>query len=349
MAISPDRLLVLHAGTHKTATSYIQSRLFANRRKLAGHGIHLGYPQGQSRKHKPLARALARQRWPLWKSFLATVPRDRQQVIVSAEQFTQPLSRPKCHAPLVELLRSEGFRLRVVVFLRDQPDYINARYVHSIRRLYHHQSFDDYVKDQLAHRSHIFDYEQLLSALIVHPEIEFVALPYGSGLGDPFERLMSSQGWNPPPDQPWLPADPSKGNVQPGCKGVWLAQAVGERLEAMGVHGRRLANTGGVIRRIAEREGWQNERYCGFDAQAAERVSCHYQNGNDRLALQLWGCRWQEKLPSAHAMRRQVFQPPDAGPERQHLEQLVDEALEVLTRFNPRLRQRKTISSLEAG
>jgi hypothetical protein len=340
----PEKLLVLHAGTHKTATSYIQSRLQANQALLQRCGVQLAYPQTPARKHKPLARALARAHWGSWERFLAQLAAGPAQAIVSAEQFTQPLARPARHRRLVELLTAAGYRLRVVLFLRDQPDYINARYVHSSRRLYHYQDFEAYVQEQLLQRRHIFDYEHLLAPLLSHPLIECQLLPYASGLGDPFERLMASQGWQPL--EPWLPADPSKGNVQPGCRGVWLAQAIGERLEQRGVRGRALANTGAVVRRIAERQGWQDDRYCGFDAEAAARVATHYQPGNDRLAERVWGCRWQDRFPPPSQMQRRVFEPPSPGtPERRQLEQLVEQGLQDLARGNPRLRRRLTVAA----
>lgn len=343
MSSAPERLLVIHAGTHKTATSYIQSRLLANQARLEACGVQLAYPQ-KVRKHKPLARALARGDWDLWQRFLNRLGDGPAQAIVSAEQFTQPLARPRCHRALQAWLAERGFALRVVVFLRDQPDYINARYVHSIRRLYHHQEFEAYVAEQLADRGHIFDYERLFSPLIRHRSIECRFLPYASGLGDPFERLMADQGWQS--GQPWLPAAPDKHNVQPGCQGVWLAQAIGERLEQLGVRGRALVNSGSVVRRIAVREGWQNDRYHGFDGPAAARVAAHYQAANDRLAQRVWGCTWGERFGPAAACERRVFTPPAPGSaERQRLELLVEEALAVLARGSRRLARRLTIPS----
>ncbi|MEB3320091.1 MAG: hypothetical protein VKI63_04040 [Cyanobium sp.] len=344
MTAAPNRLLVLHAGTHKTATSYIQSRLLANQSLLQESGVALIYPQRVC-KHKPLARALARGQWDLWQKFLDRLSEGPEQAIVSAEQFTQPLAKPRRHRQLLELLSERGYALRVVVFLRDQPDYINARYVHSIRRLYHHQDFDTYVAEQLERRSHIFDYDRLFSSLIGQQNIDCRFLPYASGLGDPFERLMAEQGWRA--SRSWLPAAPDKHNVQPGCQGVWLAQAIGEQLEQLGVRGRSLVNSGSVVRQIAAREGWQLDRYFGFEAPEMVRVADHYRAGNDRLAQRVWGCRWGDRFPAATVPERRVFTPPPAGtPERQHLEKLVEEALSMLGRGNRRLRKRLSMPGL---
>ncbi|MBM5825613.1 MAG: hypothetical protein FJ054_09695 [Cyanobacteria bacterium M_surface_10_m2_119] len=326
------RELVIHAGTHKTASSYIQSRLAANQEQLGQGGVIVRYPGPPSRKHKPLAAALAKERWPLWRRYLRGLPAETPRVLLSAEQFTQPLVRRRRLAALVELLEQAGFRLHVLCFLRDQPDYINARYVHSSRRLYHCQDFDTYVQVQLAERQHIYDYSLLFSPLLSHPGVRCTFLPYSSAFGDPFERMLEALGVTAPP-QGWAAADPSKGNVQPGCRGVWLARAVGERLQALGVPGRALANTGAAVRRIAEAQGWQDDRYCGFDAAAAEAVSSHYSASNDAFAQRVWGCRWRDRVPVVPMDRRQ-YEPPAGGPEREALERLVDQALADLAAGN---------------
>ncbi len=326
--------LVIHAGTHKTASSYIQSRMAANRKLLRKLGLVVPYPAGLSRKHKPLAAALAKGRWQPWRRLLASPV---GPLLLSGEQFTQPLAQPACLDALVQVLAERGYRLKVVVFLRDQPDYINARYVHSTRRLYHHQDFEAYVRAQLAERRHIYDYHHLFGHLVARPDVTSVFLPYGSRFGDPFARMMAALGWVEPA-QGWASADPQKGNVQPGCRGVWLAQALGERLAALGIDGRRLTNTGGVVRRIAARQGWQDERYCGFDPASAEEVATHYGASNDAFAQRVWGCRWREQVPVLPMVRR-VFQPPPGGDERRRLEDLVQQALLDLGRQNRSLRR----------
>lgn len=329
------RELVIHAGTHKTASSYIQSRLAANQNSLAQAGVVVRYPGRPGRKHKPLATALAKKRWALWTRYLRGLPEGDPLVLLSAEQFTQPLASRRRLAVLVSLLEQEGFCLHVLCFLRDQPDYINARYVHSSRRLYHCQNFDAYVQAQLAERSHIYDYNQLFSPLLNHQHVRCTFLPYGSAFGDPFERMLAVLGVTAPL-QGWAAADPSKGNVQPGCQGVWLALALGQRLQALGVPGRALANTGQVVRRIAEAEGWLDDRYCGFDAAAAAAVSAHYSAANDAFAQRVWGCRWRDRVP-ATPMQRRHFEPPATGAERERLDRLVDQALADLAAGNRRL------------
>lgn len=93
MNSTAQRLLVIHAGTHKTASSYIQSRIAVNANQLAKSGVLVRYPASAALKHKPLASALAKRRWPIWKRFLRKQPADTSMLLLSAEQFTQPLTK----------------------------------------------------------------------------------------------------------------------------------------------------------------------------------------------------------------------------------------------------------------
>ena len=330
------RLFVIHAGTHKTASSYIQSCMAANRSLLRRSGVLVEYPGLPAHKHKPLADALAKRQWDYWQNYLRNLPKNEPLVLISAEQFTQIIAKQAIHRQLASLLEEEGFQLVVVVFLRDQVDYINSRFVHSVRRFYHSQDFDDYVKEQLAERKHIYNYNYLFFDLMVNPAIESLFLPYGRELGDPFERLLVSLGVHPP-EQGWQPADPSKANVQPGSKAVWLAQKITARLHQLGINSRSLVNTGDVVRRLAINEGWHDDRYFGFSEQTASAVADHYSRSNQRFARRAWGCEWRQAMPEV-SISRSVYVPPGPGPERQHLDDLVNRGLRDLARENLRLR-----------
>jgi hypothetical protein len=333
---SDRRLLVIHAGTHKTASSYIQSCMAANQALLRHSGVLVEYPALPPFKHKPLADALAKRHWDYWHQYLKALPKDQPLVLISGEQFTQILARRRVHQHLLTLLDQEGFRLGVAVFLRDQPDYINSRFVHSTRRFYHALDFEDYVRAQLADRKHIYNYNRLFFGLATHPLIQTYFLPYGRELGDPFERLLSALGVDPP-SAGWQAADPDKTNVQPGCRAVWLAQRISARLQHLGMDSRSLVNTGDVVRRIATREDWSDDRYCGFNQESAAAVAAHYARSNHRFARRVWGCDWGQMVPHV-PLKTCVYHPPVQGPERDHLESLVDQGIRDLARENPRLR-----------
>jgi hypothetical protein len=198
------------------------------------------------------------------------------------------------------------------------------------------------VAEQLGpKRRPIYDYTHLFTPLLdcaeASDDFHCQFLPYSSGLGDPFERLMASQGWKPPA-QGWRPADPQRGNVQPGCGGVWLAQAISGKLKQLGLDAADFPNTGGVVRQIAERQGWTEDRYCGFDAASVARVAGHFAATNDAFARRVWGCSWRERVPAVPMQRRQ-FTPPADPQARRRLERLVEQGISTLARQNPPLAQ----------
>ena len=121
--------------------------------------------------------------------------------------------------------------------------------------------------------------------------------------------------------------------MQPGCQGVWLAQAIGERLDQLGIRGKSLVNAGAVVRRIAEQQGWQDDRYCGFDAAGAGAVAAHYAQANDEFAQRVWGCNWRERMPELQMKRRQFNSAAEAGG-ADSLEKLVQQAMKFLARHN---------------
>jgi hypothetical protein len=145
---------------------------------------------------------------------------------------------------------------------------------------------------------------------------------------------MESQGWQPP-EEGWRAADPSRSNVQPGRRGVWLAQAISARLADFGVEASALANTGGVVRRIAEQQGWTEDRYCGFDTESARRVSDHFRASNDAFAQRVWGCSWREMVPEV-PMRRRQFTLTDHPGERRRMQRLLWLGIASLAWQNPR-------------
>lgn len=136
--------LILHAGTHKTGTTTIQSILFQNREWLHKHGLL--YPTYVSASAKPLithhnlSRDISRGDGASAHRFMETIKRSttpENTIILSSERFyRQVLGKGDWHA-LVEpdyLLRRDqficalaqllsDFDVKVLLFFRNYPDY----------------------------------------------------------------------------------------------------------------------------------------------------------------------------------------------------------------------------------
>ena len=118
--------LIIHAGTHKTASTYIQDRLFQNRLKLNEHGIIYSHPYGK-KTFKALASDICKGDWKSLKKHLNSHKDKGKHILISAEQFAVPLNDPKTLRNLQKLALRKGFELEIIIYIRTQLDYINSR------------------------------------------------------------------------------------------------------------------------------------------------------------------------------------------------------------------------------
>ena len=72
-----------------------------------------------------------------------------EHLLLSTEQFSVPSTNQKCIQKLEELANSFDLKQHIVIFIRSQLDYINSRYIYSLRRFYHSQAFEEFVFDAL--------------------------------------------------------------------------------------------------------------------------------------------------------------------------------------------------------
>jgi len=338
--VNHQRICHIHAGTHKTASTYIQSRLYQNRRLLARQQLLYDFPARAGLKHKPLVAAANRGKWKPWHRYLDRYKSSDSNLLLSAEQFTRPLCNPEKLSKLITVLGRNGYSLHVVIFVRPQLEYMNSRYVHTLRRLYHSLSFENYVSTFTALQSDdIYNYGRFFMPLL-DGDIKCTFLPFSRQYGDPFLQLMSALGLEN--SLPYAPAAPGSENVQPGTRGVWLSRLVVERLQRLGHSGHDLKNTSQVVRRIAERQGWHEERYFGFSEELAARTLDHYRVDNDTFSLRAWGRPWDEVFPP-QSLRQCIYMP--ANPEEaKRMEDLADQIVDELASRNPRLDQARRAS-----
>jgi len=190
--------IVLHIGTHKTGTTFIQSLFKSNAKFLADHNVIVpsyGRGSGQhalvsvwNENQRPHRRFNAIQEWAdLSRKYGQT----NKTVFVSSEEF----SRLSPHRPDMKQLRKllRGFHeVSVVCVLRDQASFIQSVY-HQVSRRKNIPSVTDYLNQALAanrvdglsiHYSRL--YSHLLTGFKRH-EIHFVS--YDVSRHNPFGLL----------------------------------------------------------------------------------------------------------------------------------------------------------------
>lgn len=294
--MTKDKSLVIHAGTHKTASTYIQNRLAGNRSRLADENIFLLSPNTRKiGRCFELATHMKSGKFKKVRGLLESVPDGFDSVVLSDERLTQILIQREKLDSLARLAKRLRFKVKLIFFLRDQPDYINSLYVQEIKRFYHSASIEKYVSRCLEKRGSRFDYFEMFKGLIECPSVDVQFLPFGHGCGDPFDHLMEVQGWHH--CDGWRPADAETINDQVGAKGVWLARKVGRRLASLGVERRLIRGQSRFIGRYADQYGWSGDRYYGLTDSMVQQIRKHYHFSNDRFAQLVWHQPWRDVFP----------------------------------------------------
>ena len=299
--------LIVHAGTHKTASTYIQERLHRNRDLLQRQGVTLQDPLDCKPKPKKLAAELCKRRTKRWKAFFQQQPKATHRLL-SAEQFSVPLTDPDCIQQLEAMANEAGYELHIVIFIRNQLEYINSRYIYSLRRFYHHQTFEQFVDDALKgrlanekamrgrieRRQDVFDFwsyfQPLLKAKAKGLKVSF--LPFRQGGLDPFEQFI--QAINISPDLTWKHCHQRHYNRSPGVRGVWLARVLSQLLRESNISPKTIDNSSQIILQEEQRRFWRDPSFWGYSRKLTQKVTRHFEANNEKFAQAAWNCSWKE-------------------------------------------------------
>ena len=307
-AIARTRRLILHAGTHKTASSDIQCRLRRSASLLADQKIIYQFPDEDQWDFKQLVKAMSKERWGPWHSYLKRWSKTDADVLISAEQFGPQLTCVGAVSALQTIAREHGFKLTIVIFIRSQLDYINSRYGYSLKRFYHSKTFAEYVQDVLDgermikgkavetdnRRSDIFDFWNYFSSLLNERNcgLDVRFIPFRQTHPDPFIQFLHSLELDP--SLPWAEHRESSLNSGTGPRGTWLARELSQRLRHHGISPRAISGSTTIIPKETAFRGWDDGKFWGFNAALAHRVQDHFQANNDLFAQAAWGRPWKE-------------------------------------------------------
>ena len=328
--------LIVHAGTHKTASTYIQERLHRNRDLLQRQGVSLQDPLDCKPKPKKLAAELCKRRTKRWKAFFRQQPKGPHRLL-SAEQFAVPLTDPDCIRQLEAMADEAGYELHIVIFIRSQLDYINSRYIYSLRRFYHHQTFEQFVDDALKgklqneksmrgkieRRQDVFDFwtyfQPLLKARDKGLKVSF--LPFRQGGLDPFEQfilainLSVALSWKPCPQRHY--------NRSPGTRGVWLARLLSQLLKENKISPKMIEDSSQIILKEEQRRFWRDPSFWGYSRKLSKKVTKYFEANNEKFAKAAWNRSWKEAFgdhTQSASKKRTVYEPSSIEAEmRMHI------------------------------
>jgi hypothetical protein len=346
----PERTLHLHAGPHKTASTYLQARLHANRPGLERLGLRYPTPW-REHSHRHLARDLQAGRFQALERLLGQQRRWSGDLLLSAEHFAPLIRDPQALARLLRHGAAQGFALHVISFVRPQAELLNSFYAHGLGRLYGAPSFRAYVRAQLdgrrlrgparrrwiRHAPQLLDFEQRFAAPLAAEGLRQSYLPFRPRRQDPFAQLLDLLEL-PPPVAGWRAAPAEQANEQLGRRGLGLAYLLNGELDRLPVRRNQLIAGHGLnrlveqLRQLARQRGWVAERFDGWQGRLPALLQQRFGASNERFAQRVWGQDWAEMFPPGQSGL--------AGAAGQGLvldQQLREEACELFLTYRRRL------------
>jgi hypothetical protein len=346
----PERTLHLHAGPHKTASTYLQARLHANRADLERLGLRYPTPW-REHSHRHLARDLQAGRFQALERLLGQQRRWSGDLLLSAEHFAPLIRDPQALARLLRHGAAQGLALHVISFVRPQAELLNSFYAHGLGRLYGAPSFRAYVRAQLdgrrlrgparrrwiRHAPQLLDFEQRFAAPLAAEGLRQSYLPFRPRRQDPFAQLLDLLEL-PPPVAGWRAAPAEQANEQLGRRGLGLAYLLNGELDRLPVRRNQLIAGHGLnrlveqLRQLARQRGWVAERFDGWQGRLPALLQQRFGASNERFSQRVWGQDWGEVFPPG--------QSGVAGAAGQGLvldQQLRDEARELFLTYRRRL------------
>jgi hypothetical protein len=347
----PERTLHLHAGPHKTASTYLQARLHANRPGLERLGLRYPTPW-REHSHRHLARDLQAGRFQALERLLGQQRRWSGDLLLSAEHFAPLIRDPQALARLLRHGAAQGFALHVISFVRPQAELLNSFYAHGLGRLYGAPSFRAYVRAQLdgrrlrgparrrwiRHAPQLLDFEQRFAAPLAAEGLRQSYLPFRPRRQDPFAQLLDLLEL-PPPVAGWRAAPAEQANEQLGRRGLGLAYLLNGELDRLPVRRNQLIAGHGLnrlveqLRQLARQRGWVAERFDGWQGRLPALLQQRFGASNERFSQRVWGQDWGEVFPPGQSGVAGVA----AGQGLVLDQQLRDEARELFLTYRRRL------------
>jgi hypothetical protein len=316
---SDERMLWIHAGPHKAASSYVTERLRKNRAALATQGVLM------DGDNNLLANSIAEKNYQPLEQALSDLSSNFRRILISSSSLDTRILKRSVLDNLNNLASSYGFKLGVSYFIRDQQSWLNSVYCHRIRRFRATQDFSGYCQYIMNDPSSWdIKYPSKFKILKEYSGVVKMFLPLSRQvvITDPFLALTTALGLKEPCDDGWLKGEPSKNNIQPGAKGIWMSRLCRQLIDELGFDPEQLARKGKVIRDLAIELGWDRDKFDGFDQALLDRVSGFYQDSNEAFAQEHWGVSWQQLFPSKLASPT-IYLGPQSESERVEMRRLM--------------------------
>lgn len=185
--------VLLHIGTYKTGTTFLQAVFAGNFDRLLKHGILYPVTCRSTKAPTSHGRLLPRYRGDRfipsdgWKELHEEIERHQpHKVLLSAEGFCRP--HPTSERLMLERVRWIRSKLpcpvTIIVYLREKHSYLASHYAHKVKKGVETRSFSDYCESE----AYLADYERMLKPW---KEVfdHVIVRPYSSNVLDDFRKV----------------------------------------------------------------------------------------------------------------------------------------------------------------
>lgn len=305
------KYLILHAGPHKTASSYIQHNLKINSKILLNNDI------------KYFSNKITRKKFKNknFKFFHDLLNNKYKYNILSDEAFSKKIVLSKYLDPIIKICNELNRKLIIIYYVRNQCDLINSHYCHDIRRFYHTQTFEEYLNyfnlkeiDLCKKFSYIFEMKDV--------EIKFIPFIKGN---DPFKDFLSVLKINLA-----LKIESEKVNIQMGKYGTWIAIILHKLLKKHNFFNKDTKNMNfGNIIRSNVLQTIKDDIYYGFTKENYLKIQNYFYESNKKFSNLVWKKEWtdifNEIIPD-----KNIYNGPDNEYEKENTWKIMKQALKDL-------------------
>jgi hypothetical protein len=330
------RICYIHVGPHKTGTTSIQWFLRENRAELLSYGYFVPEAERRSGPHHALVEKLAglqvgEHREPLVaRSIQALLETECKAIVMSSEALEGILASPK-HANLFFSRIAElNLEVKLVLFPRNQPQWINSSYASSVKGFRRWDPFQScallFAQSPGARFSRWMELTDTYACeLIARP---FTKQTVASGV---IPEFLQSIGVN----SSQFRDSAVRRNEGVGPFTVSVAREVLRSIAETGKHLTWLQAT--TCRRALaghlRQKKMADVSYCGLSTELARRVERELQPDNDAFAQRVWGRSWAEVFTTDISTEFEPndfeVRPPDWST-RRRLRRVIREAKEIV-------------------
>jgi hypothetical protein len=315
--------LWIHAGPHKTASTYIQQTLISNKSYLRKKGLLVCPNMHVAKRFRRLFGCGDFESIAGLKFIQKPVSGDK---LLSTETLHPQILAARSVDQLKRLSEKIGTKIGLIFYLRNQPEWINSMYCHGIRRMYHSADFADFVRSWFDQKNYktldlCKKFENICSSGF---ETKFIVLG-GVRRSDPVSDLLHEIGVEFEPSK-LVPVAEGSSNIQPGAKGIWLSKSCKVICDLLAVDTGDLSLKARKVRTIAIRKNWHLERFFGFDNDLYQETVDHFAPTNDAFSRQFLAGAWKDHFPLKSVVKKEYLGPAD-GDELAELKESFVEAL----------------------